>query len=129
MSEEDFNISFTNNGFIKNNHYQLEKIEDDKVVLSAEIMDDSKNPYGIPHGGFIFGLGDTAMGIAARNTGKKAVTLNANITFLRPAKGNYLKAEAIIVKDGKTTAFIKCNIFDNENRQIASMDSNYYYID
>ena len=69
------------------------------------------------------------MGIAAKVAGGNAVTLNANVSFLKPAKGNSLRAEAYTVKKGKTVAYIKADIYDEENRHIASMDSNYYYID
>ncbi len=65
MNKEEISLTFESNGFIKNNHYQLEEIKEDKVVVTAIITEEAKNPYGILHGGFIFGLGDTAMGIAA----------------------------------------------------------------
>ena len=129
MNKEEISLTFESNGFIKNNHYQLEEIKEDKVVVTAKITEEAKNPYGILHGGFIFGLGDTAMGIAAKVAGGNAVTLNANVSFLKPAKGNSLRAEAYTVKKGKTVSYIKADIFDEENRHIASMDSNYYYID
>ena len=129
MNKEEISLTFESNGFIKNNHYHLEEIIDDKVVVTAKITEEAKNPYGILHGGFVFGLGDTAMGIAAKVAGGNAVTLNANVSFLKPAKGNSLRAEAYTVKKGKTVAYIKADIYDEENRHIASMDSNYYYID
>ena len=129
MKKEDVEIAFTNPGFINNNNYHIEEIKDDTIILTAEITETAKNPYNIPHGGFIFGLGDTAMGLATRTTGRHAVTLNSNINFLRPAKGKELKAKAYIVKNGKTTAYTKADIYDNEDRLIASMDANYYYID
>lgn len=129
MKKEDVEKAFANPGFINNNYYHIEDIKDDKIILTAAITETAKNPYNIPHGGFIFGLGDTAMGLATRTTGKQAVTLNSNITFLRPAQGNVLKAKAYIVKNGKTTAYTKADIYDSEDRLIASMDANYYYID
>ena len=119
-----------NNGFISNNNYELLEVEEGmSAVIKANITDTSLNPYGIAHGGFIFGLGDTSMGVIARSTGRKAVTLSANITYLKPSVGEYLIAKGEMIKDGKTTCFIRCNIYNDKDVLVASMDSNYYYID
>jgi len=116
-------------GFIKNNDYELKEIEDNKVTLIAKVTEKSRNPYGIAHGGFIFGLGDTAMGIASSLNGRKSVTMNANITYLRPVVGDFLKAEATVIRSGKTTCYVKADIYDEKDCLMASMDSNYYYIE
>lgn len=129
MKEEIKKILEKDTGFYHNNKYQLEEIEEDKVVLKAPITKDIMNPYNICHGGFIFGLGDHAMGILASVTGRKALTLNANINYISKGIGEYLKAEAKIVKKGKTTCFLKTNIYNNDNKLVATMNSTYYYID
>lgn len=133
MTEEDkkaIEQMENSSGFIKYNRYQLKEVKKGKkVVMQASITEDSINPYGFAHGGFIFGLGDTAMGVAARSTGRKAVTLDSSITYLRPTKGNILKAIAEIIKDGKTTCFLRCNLYDENERLTATMDANYYYVD
>ena len=61
--------------------------------------------------------------------GRSAVTLSANITYLKPGKGNYITAQAEIVKYGKQTAFAKCNIYNEKEELIATMDGNYFFID
>lgn len=117
-------------GFFKNNQYHVkEVIKKEKVVLEADITENALNPYGFAHGGFIFGLGDTAMGIAARSTGRNAVTLSSSITYLRPSTGKKLKAIAELVKDGKKTCYLKCNFYNEEEKLTASMDASYYYVD
>lgn len=116
-------------GFMNHNHYSLVTVEEGKAVLRGELMDDVKNPYEMAHGGFTFGLGDTAMGLAAASLGRKAVTLNSNIAYLRPGVGSYLLAKAEVIKNGKTTCFIRANIYDEEERLVATMDGNYYYKD
>ena len=116
--------------FIQNNHYQLIELEDGiKAVGEAELRDESLNPYGYAHGGFIFGLGDTAMGLVAKSTGKTPVTLNSSITYLKPTKGKKLKVVAEMIKDGKKTCFLRCNFYNEKEQLTATMDGNYYYID
>ena len=87
-------------GFIKHNQYKIESHEEDSVVLKGELTEDSLNPYGMAHGGFIYGLGDTAMGLAVFLKKKKAVTVSANIAYLKAAKGKYITAEGKITKAG-----------------------------
>ena len=116
-------------GFINNNNYEIvEVIENKSATLKGYLTETSNNPYNIAHGGFIFGLGDTAMGVAASSTGKKAVTLSATINYLKPSTGQYLKAVAEIVRSGKTTCYLRTNIYDDQDNLVAAMDSTYYYV-
>ena len=117
-------------GFIKNNNYHITEIEVGKrAVMEAEITNNSLNPYEFAHGGFIFGLGDTAMGFVAGSTGKKPVTISSSISYLRPTIGKKIKAVAEMIKDGKKTSFLRCNFYDENDKLTATMDANYYYID
>ena len=45
-------------GFIANNNFKLVSVENKNCILKAKITETSVNPYGFPHGGFIFGLAD-----------------------------------------------------------------------
>ena len=60
-------------GFISNNNIKVEEVKENYAKLSSTIEEKSLNPYGIVHGGLLFGLADTAMGIAAKTTGQNAV--------------------------------------------------------
>ncbi len=115
-------------GFFKHNNYSFIEIKENCAILKAKLNENSMNPYNMAHGGLIFGLGDMAMGTAVGTTGRKAVTLNANINYLKPAIGKYLQAKAEIIKKGKTTCYLRCNIYNDQDVLVATMDSNYYYI-
>ena len=117
------------NGFFKHNHYHVEKIKEKEIVLKADITDTSNNPYGFTHGGFIFGLGDTLMGILAYRSGKKAVTLDANISYLKPGTGKYLIAKGQIIKEGSNICFTKSDIYNDQKELVATLTGTYYYIE
>lgn len=120
----------TKKGFIEYNGYQLVHEEKGKSCeLRVDLKDESLNPYGFAHGGLIFGLGDTAMGLVAYSTGRGAVTQSSNITFLRPTTGSYLVAKAQMIKDGKKVCFLNCDFFDENDKLTATMNGSYYYID
>ncbi len=116
------------NGFFKHNNYHIIESNKEKVILRADITEESLNPYDMVHGGLIFGLGDTAMGALVREQGDSAVTLNSTINYLKPGKGKYITAVSELIKKGKTIYYLKANIYDENESLIASMDANYYII-
>ena len=115
-------------GFIANNNFKLVSVENKNCILKAKITETSVNPYGFPHGGFIFGLADTAAGVAARSEGRKAMTVSADIDYLHASKGSELTAEAICIKDGKTISVYEVSVSD-ETRLIAKGSFTYFYLD
>lgn len=128
MNQEVLQKMENESGYFHHNQYHIEEITEESVTLKANINEDSLNPYGIAHGGFIFGLGDTAMGILAREENKEVLTLNANIDFLKPGSGKELIAKSEMIKNGKKIKVLKANIYNEEGKLIASMTSNYMVI-
>ena len=129
MKEELNKLLKKDKGFFYQNQFELEEAFSDKIVLKAPITNKIKNAYDIAHGGFIFGLGDHAMGILSSIDGRKSVTLNASINYISKGIGEYLLAEAEIIKKGKKTCFLKTNIYNNDKKLIATMEATYYYIE
>lgn len=117
------------NGFIKSNNYKIIKVEENYCELEGILRDTSMNPFGIAHGGYIFGLADTAAGIAAMTNGKKAVTINSTIDYFNAGKGEYLKAVAKCLKSGKNISNFEVFIYDEKNTLIAKSNVNYFYLD
>ena len=128
MNQEVLQKMENESGYFHHNQYHIEEITEESITLKANINENSLNPYGIAHGGFIFGLGDTAMGILAREENKEVLTLNANIDFLRPGSGKELIAKSEMIKNGKKIKVLKANIYNEEGKLIASMTSNYMVI-
>ena len=126
--EEAIRKLVEDDGFFKHNNYEIVEATEEACILKANITKNSLNPYGITHGGLIFGLGDTVLGMVASMNGRPAVTLNSTINFLRPAKTDYIIAKGEIIKEGKTSSYLQAKIYDAEDKLIASMDANYFYI-
>ena len=130
MSDEELLEQMENEkGFFHHNHFHVIEANENNIEVKAMLDENSMNPYGIVHGGIIFGLGDTVMGMVAKSTGRKAITLDANINYFYPGKGSFLTAKAEMLKNGHTTCHLRAYIYDEDNRLIATMNSNYYYID
>lgn len=116
-------------GFIEANNYEVLKVEENYCELLGTITETSTNHFGAAHGGYIFGLADTAAGIAAMTDGRTAVTISSNIEYLKAAKTKTLKAIATCTKSGKTISFFEVNIYDEEEKLIAKANLSYCYIE
>lgn len=119
-----------NKGFIENNNYKLISANEGHAIMEADIVETSLNPYNTAHGGFIFGLADTAAGIAAHSFGRDAMTVNASIEYLHAITGKKIIAEAKCIKNGKTISVFEVYIKDlDKNRDAAKATITYFYID
>ena len=118
-----------NTGFNKHNNMKLVELELNHSKVEAPLNENSMNPNGIAHGGFIYSLADNAMGVAAVTNGRNVCTVNCQIDYLRPGTGTKLTAEAESVKVGKTLAVFRCNIYNDADKLIASASGTYYFID
>lgn len=86
------------------------------------------NPLGNVHGGAIYTLCDVAAGTAAASRGLVAVTLSANINYLRPGHaGEPLTAATREIKHGRQTAVYEVEVHQGD-RLIASAQFNMFYV-
>lgn len=116
-------------GYIAYHNFKIVEIKQNYCVMEAPITDNALNPIGYVHGGFIFGLADTAGGMAARTTNRNVVTINAHIDYLYPAKGNKLKAVANCVKDGKNITVYEVDVYDENDKKVSHVGLSYFYLD
>lgn len=122
------NLVNEQNGFLKHNDIIILESNEKTSKVKMNICENSLNPYGIVHGGLIFSMGDTVMGITIRSTGRDAVTLDGTINYLKPGKGKYLIATSEVIKVGKTTSVLKANIYNDKEELIAVISATYYFI-
>lgn len=115
-------------GFILNNNYNVIKVENNYCELEGVLTEASMNHLKTAHGGYIFGLADTAAGIAAMTDGRKAVTVDSNINYLKPAIGEKIIAVAKPLKLGKSISVFEVLIYDINNDIVAKVTVTYFYI-
>lgn len=114
-------------GFMKLNNYKVEEITDKKAKMSCELTEKSLNPSKIAHGGLLFGLADSVMGMLAMTTGKNVVTVNEQIDYIKAASCKKIIGIAEIVKLGKTISVLKCNIYNEKDELLSIVTGTYYF--
>ena len=77
------------------------------------------NALGRPMGGAIFTLADFAFAVAANLCPPGSVSLTSQITYLAPARGAVLTAEAHMIKSGRTTCFYQVDVTDEQGTRVA----------
>ena len=115
-------------GFISSNNYQVLKISENYCEMEGILTNTSLNNLNIAHGGFIFGLADTAAGIAAMTSGDKVVTVDANINYFKPANGTKIIAKASPIKIGKTILVFEVLINNEKGELLAKSTITYFKI-
>ncbi|MCA1029636.1 PaaI family thioesterase [Bacillus timonensis] len=102
--------------------FEYKKVDDNHVQVKLPIQELFINSAGIVHGGIISSLADVAMSnlLPANENGiQQAVTVDLQVSFLKPATGKMLEAHAKIDKKGKTLVHTDCAIF-NENEELVA---------
>lgn len=80
-------------------------LQENAVTLTMPVSKEiHTNVYGFVHGGSLFTLVDSVMGIAGLTTGHLVVTSDISIRFITNSKrGNILSAKGRIIHKGKDT--------------------------
>lgn len=115
-------------GFITNNNYKVIEVRENYCKLEAEITETSINHLNICHGGFLYGLADTAGGVASMTDERVSVTVSSSMNFLRPAAGKKIIAEAIQIKTGQSISVFDVKIYDEKNKIVCTSTFTYTYI-
>ena len=79
-----------------------------------------RNAAGGVMGGVAFTLADFAFAVAANGcSARTTVSQQVSVTFLSPAKGEVLTAEARCLKAGRTACFYQVEVRDELDTQVA----------
>ena len=117
------------NAFTSYNHFELETLEKDRAVYRLDIRSESKNPYGMVHGGALYTMADDAAGAAAHTDGRHYVTQNGNLHFLKNQGSGTIRAEGRIRRRGQATCLAVVDITNEGGELLATGDFSYFCVD
>lgn len=106
--------------------FDIVSFEPGKAVFAMETGPQHANPMGTLHGGILCDLADAAMGVAYATDlqeGESFTTLELKINFLKPVWNARLRAEARVVKRGKTVGLVECDVTDEAGSLVARASS------
>jgi len=106
--------------------FELVSIEKGKAVMTLQTDERHWNPMGTLHGGVICDIADAAVGIAYASLlddGESFTTLELKINFLKTVRKELLRAEASVVRAGRTVGMVECNVTDSKGNLVARASS------
>ena len=112
---------FARQGLMASLGARLVEARDGRCIIEAPWRDSIAQQHGLFHGGALAALADTAGGLAALSAappGADVLTAEFKIAFLRPAHGELARAEARVLRAGRSLATVVSRVVvtgqDNE---------------
>lgn len=102
---------------------QFLEISPDRVLVSLEVREELKQPWGILHGGAIATLLDTAAGagaVANLERGQQSVTVEIKVNFIGAVRAGAVTVEAIPLHRGHSTMIWESRARDAAGRIVAA---------
>ena len=119
----------THNPYAQNLGIHVEEIRQGYARTTKTVTEEDTNIAGMAHGGLFFSMADTTSGSALSSYGRRAVTLNASLNFLRGAKpGDTLTGEAREVKHGETICVYDVTIRNQEGTPVSAGTFSFFLL-
>jgi acyl-CoA thioesterase len=115
-----------NDKFARHAGIELVAMELGYAKAKLKIEEHHLNSARLVHGGAIFTLADLAFAAAATSYGNIALAINANINFIRGAKGGTIFAEAKEVASHPKLGTYSVRVTDAEGNLLATFEGLVY---
>ena len=112
---------FENDRFATENGAVIEEVEEHYAQCSLKLGSRHRNAMGAVMGGVYFA-------VAANWQGTGTVSLHSDIAYLGSAKGNQLIAEAVCIKNGRSTSYYKIEVKDELGNLTAVVNTTGYRV-
>jgi len=117
------------NAFTDYNFIKLEAAEPDRAVYRLDIRPESRNPYGMVHGGALYTMADDSAGTAAHGDGRHYVTQHGDLHFLDNRAHGTIRAAGQVRHRGRSTVLVDVEITDENGALLATGTFSYFCVD
>ena len=97
---------------------RLERVEPGAVDIVLDFRDDLTQQDGFLHAAVVAGIADSACGYAAYTLmppDSRVLSVEFKTNLLRPAKGSRFRAEARVLRGGRTISVVRADVLAFEN--------------
>ena len=120
--ESEVIASFARQGLLRMIGAEMTRLTPGRCAITLPFSEEVGQQQGFFHGGIIGAIADTAGGYAALTllpVGSEVLTLEFKINFLRPAAGDRLSAEGIVLRAGRSICVTRVDVFAERDGQRA----------
>ncbi len=129
---EEVNWQLHENPFDAYMDFRIERIEEGgRAELSFYPKKENfANGKGIMHGGGLYALADSAMGVACYSLGKPVVSLDLSLNYLAAVQVDCrILAKAAVVHNGRKTMVCTCDFYDENGRHLGYAKGTFFVIE
>ncbi len=123
---ETLKACLMNDRFASSTGVNLLEMREGYAKASLLVTERHLNAGGVCQGGVLFTLADLAFAAVANCRNQLTLSLNANITFLRPVREGWIYAEAHEIFNHAKVPFIEVRIYDEAEKLVAVFTSTGY---
>jgi acyl-CoA thioesterase len=106
---------------------EIVEVAEGKIVYRAKISDKHCNIYGFVHGGILSSIADIAMGISCMTLGKRVVTIDMSISYIKNVtQGSIITAVGEVIGNGRTIMRATGEILDERQQLLVKSQASYY---
>ncbi len=105
--------SFDSQGLMATLGARLVSVEPGRVVIELPFSQSVSQQHGLFHGGVIGAIADNSGGYAALSlmpAGSEVLTIEYKINFMKPARGQLVRATGQVVRAGKSVTVIRAEV-------------------
>ena len=128
--KEYFQETYRDNSYVKLLEMKLVHIEPGMAQLTMPINPAKHtNLYHVAHGGAMASVADTVMGVACGSLGRRVVTLEINMNFIKAAEsGTIVSAIGRVVHNGRNTLVVECEVLAQDETLLLKARGTFYVV-
>ncbi len=111
--EQRIRDSFAGQSMMETLGARLSSISPGEVVITAPILDTSRQQQGFAHAALTFAIGDSAAGYSALTllpADQEVMTAEIKVNLLAPGAGDYLRATGRVIKPGRRLVVVSAEV-------------------
>ena len=128
--KEYFQETYRDNSYVKLLEMKLDHIEPGSARLSRPIKPEKHtNLYSVAHGGAMASVADTVMGVACGSLGRRVVTLEINMNFIKAAEaGTVVFAVGRVLHNGRNTLVVEGEVLGQDDTLLLKARGTFYVV-
>ncbi len=116
-----------NNFFARHLGMGIYELSERHCLVAMPVTKKHINIRGVVHGGALVSLADMSMMVACATLGKRTVTLELNINFVRRVRvGTIVASSSQVIHKGKTAMVVRSSIQDEGGRLLAEARGTFF---
>lgn len=125
-----FQDTYRDNSYVKLLEMRLVHVEPGAATISMPVNPERHtNLYHVAHGGALASLADTVMGVACGSVGRRVVTLELNMNFIKAAEASTnVTGIGRVIHNGRNTVVAEGEILGDDGVLLLKARGTFYVV-